>query len=77
MGIPLLLGRSLGPQDDENAPKVAVVNEALARHLFGNENPIGKRFGWGRSKTGADFEIVGAAKDANYESLRKESPETV
>ena len=77
MAIPLILGRSLGPQDDENAPKVAVVNEALARHLFGNENPIGKRFGWGRSKTGADFEIVGVAKDAKYESLRKESPETV
>src|SRR5206468_9277377 len=37
LGIPILLGRSLQPTDGENAPKVAVINEAMARHYFGDK----------------------------------------
>jgi predicted permease len=41
--IPLLSGRFLTRQDDtEQAPKVMVVNDALARALFGKENPLGR-----------------------------------
>ena len=44
-GIPLLAGREFGEQDRGNSPPVAVVNRSFARRFFGNENPIGKRFG--------------------------------
>lgn len=45
MGIPLLAGREFSERDStpEAAP-VAIVNEALAKSLFPDESPIGKRF---------------------------------
>jgi putative ABC transport system permease protein len=43
MGIPLKQGRFFTPQDDERSTPVVVIDEALARKHFGNENPIGKR----------------------------------
>src|SRR5207237_10255951 len=44
VGVPLLLGRDIGPQDNEAAPRVAVVNEAFAKFYFGSQTPIGHKF---------------------------------
>ena len=76
MEIPLLLGRHLTAQDDARAPQVAVVNQSFAKAHFGNENPIGKRFGFDSEKP-EDFEIVGLAQDAKYTSQRDETEATV
>ena len=76
MEIPILLGRSLSPQDDGRAPRVVVINQAFAERYFPNENPVGKRFGFSPEKTG-DIEIVGVARDAKYANLRDETPPTV
>ena len=76
MEIPLLLGRGLTEQDDARAPRVAVVNQAFAKAHFGNENPIGKRFGFAPEKPD-DIEIVGIARDAKYTSQRDEIQPTV
>jgi putative ABC transport system permease protein len=43
MGIRLIRGRTFTPQDDARAPRVAVINETMARQHFPNEDPIGKR----------------------------------
>jgi putative ABC transport system permease protein len=43
MGIRLIRGRTFTPQDDAKAPRVAVINETMARQQFPNEDPIGKR----------------------------------
>jgi predicted permease len=75
--VPILRGRGLTLQDDERAPKVAVINQALARRYFGNEDPIGQRFGLGGLETSGQIEIVGVAKDAKYFDLRGEMPPTV
>ncbi|HST53139.1 MAG TPA: ABC transporter permease [Pyrinomonadaceae bacterium] len=75
MEIPLLAGRSLAPQDDERAPKVAVVNQTFARQFFPGENPVGRRFGFNRDKTD-EIEIVGVARDAKYTSQRDNVPPT-
>jgi len=43
MGIRLIRGRGFTPQDDAKAPRVAIINETMARQHFPNEDPIGKR----------------------------------
>src|SRR6185295_15785394 len=43
VGIPILLGRSLSQQDRAGAPRVAVINETMARFYFPNQNPLGQR----------------------------------
>src|SRR5437867_4044399 len=73
MGIPLLVGRVFGPQDTEKSPKVAVINETMARQFFPGGSPVGRRFGIGDDpKRSNDIEVVGVVKDAKYESLREE-----
>jgi predicted permease len=75
MGIPLLAGRSLRPQDDAKAPKVVVVNQTFANKYFPDENPIGKRFTFDTKKPD-EIEIVGMARDAKYTRQRDEIPPT-
>ena len=69
MQIPLLVGRTLGSQDDGRAVKVAVVNQAFAKRYFPNQNPIGRQFSIARQES---IEIVGLAQDAKYTSQRDE-----
>src|SRR5262249_12463513 len=49
----------------------------MARYFFGEQNPIGRRF---RLRDGPlkniPVEIIGLAKDAKYEDLRKQTPRT-
>ena len=42
MGIPLLRGRHFNARDGETAPRVAIVNDTLARQSFPGEDPLGK-----------------------------------
>ena len=43
MGIPLLRGRFISPDDNESTPSIVVIDENFAREFFPNENPIGKQ----------------------------------
>jgi len=53
-GMGLRQGRFFTAADGPQAPKVAVINEALARRDFPNEDPIGRRVRW----SGADWATV-------------------
>jgi predicted permease len=66
VGIPLLLGREIGPQDTETSPRVAVINETMARLYLGGANPIGKKLGFNQQPV----EIVGVARDARDHELK-------
>jgi predicted permease len=79
MEIPLLLGRSFTDQDAAVGPKVAIVNQAFARRIFGEEGPVGRRFFFGSTPnaSAAEIEIVGVARDAKYTGLREEPPPTI
>ena len=66
IGIPILTGRAIGPQDGATAPHVCVINEAFAKHFFSGRNPIGKYV----TITSVPTEIVGIAQDARVNSLR-------
>ncbi len=62
-GTPLLLGRDFTFQD-EGGPRVAIVNQAMVRHYFGDGNPLGKHVTFdGDPKP---YEIVGVVGDAKY-----------
>jgi predicted permease len=71
VGIPLLLGRDIGLQDTATAPKVAVINESMAKFYFGSENPIGRKFTIDDPDfKGQEMEIVGVSRDARDHELK-------
>jgi predicted permease len=47
MRIGLRQGRAFNKQDIHSAPVVIIIDEHLARHLFGTENPVGKHLNVG------------------------------
>src|SRR2546429_7206274 len=67
MNIPLLKGRYFTNSDDLSTPGVAIINQAMARRYFPNEDPIGKRVGFG----GGPFwcEIVGIVGNVRHYKL--------
>ena len=69
MGIPLVLGRSFGPQDTANSQKVAVISESMAQRYFPNGSPIGKRFGIDGPNSTEAIEVIGVVKDAKFTTL--------
>jgi putative ABC transport system permease protein len=70
MGTPLLRGREFTSQDDAGGPKVAVVNETLARFYFAETDPIGRVVRIGRQPA-PPIEIVGLVKDSKRGDLRE------
>jgi predicted permease len=70
MGIPLMEGRTFNAQDTQNSPKVAVINETLARRFFPNSSPIGRRFAVGETPDHpGEIEVIGVVKNAKYYTL--------
>jgi predicted permease len=74
MGIRLLAGRDFAASDDAQSPRVAIVNETVARRYFAGRTAIGQRIGVG---TAPDTEIVGVIADTKYRDLRAAVPNTV
>ncbi|MBV8897504.1 MAG: ABC transporter permease [Acidobacteriaceae bacterium] len=75
IGTPIISGRGITDQDNASTKRVAVVNEALARKFFKNQNPIGKFFGRFEVNLGPrQYEIVGIAKDARYQTFDLDKP---
>ncbi|HEU0176942.1 MAG TPA: ABC transporter permease [Blastocatellia bacterium] len=72
LGIPFIAGRDFGPQDSRESQEVAVISESVARHFFGAENPIGRRF-TPYTDSPPQIEIIGVVRDAKYKSLREPS----
>jgi len=74
-GIPLLRGRPFSSHVSPTGPGVVVVNEALARLLFGTTDVVGRHMvpSLGQAEP---LEIVGVARDAHYTSLRTPPPPT-
>jgi putative ABC transport system permease protein len=68
--IPLKAGRTFTDQDAFNSTKVVIVNETMARALWPNENPIGRRFTVWRDEK-FPREVVGVVGDTKS-SLDKE-----
>jgi len=69
LGTPLLRGRGFDDRDRAGAPPVALVNATLARLVFGDEDPLGRRVGTGLDgPAGTWVTIVGVVADTPQES---------
>lgn len=78
LGIPMLRGRLFSDTDTATSPAVAIVNAAMARRFWPNEDPIGQQIVIGR-RMGQGFEdrpreIVAIVADAREGGLEKEPP---
>ncbi len=65
----MLSGRMFTEQDDLKSPKVAIINQALAKLYYPNQNPIGQRFGNGALDPKSIKVIVGVVDDIKEGSL--------
>jgi putative ABC transport system permease protein len=79
MSIPLLQGRAFEGRDKNGSPLVVLINQAAAIN-FDNEDPVGKRIGFGatdRSGQPIWFEIVGIVANVRSLGLQEEPPPEV
>jgi predicted permease len=72
----VVLGRGIELRDMAATPRVAVINETMARKYVAGGSPVGRRFRWD-SKKDWDVEVIGVVKDAKYDRLRGDVPPTV
>ncbi|HTV55772.1 MAG TPA: ABC transporter permease [Terriglobia bacterium] len=73
MGIPIVEGRSFEETDKQSAPRVAIVNQTMARAFWPNDDPVGKRFKLS-SDSDTWIQIVGVARDSKVQDLTATVP---
>ncbi len=72
--IPLQSGRKFTHADNEKAPDVAVINQAMAAKFWPNENPLGKRFST-KGPKGPFKEVIGVVQTGKYKNVVEDPPE--
>jgi putative ABC transport system permease protein len=75
MGIRLLRGCVFNAADTAESVRVTVINEALARSIWPDEDPIGKRLKWGLPESDAPWlEVVGVVADVKLNGVESATP---
>jgi predicted permease len=74
IGVPRIAGRDFTDGDGQRALPVVIVNAALARALFHNENPVGRTVNMPRDGSTRQFTIVGIVADAHYYDVHTPPP---
>jgi predicted permease len=72
LGTPLLGGREFDDRDTADGPRVAIINEVVARRYFPAGDAIGRKFAYGSGNVTPGIEIVGVVKDSPHASVREE-----
>ncbi|HEU4631413.1 MAG TPA: ABC transporter permease [Gemmatimonadaceae bacterium] len=75
LGIPVLAGRSFTVADDSLQPLRVVINQALAKHAFPGEDPVGRHVLFGTAQQSTAFEIVGVVGDVRQYGLDQPAQE--
>jgi putative ABC transport system permease protein len=74
LGLRLLRGRNFTRADVADGPKVAIISRGLAKRLYGDADPIGRRIGNGNGKDPQWREIVGVVDDMRASGLANDIP---
>ena len=74
--IPILRGRDFTDQDSTGAPGVVLINQAMAKHYWPKENPVGQQIVIGK-ETGPQFaeparQIIGVVGDIHDGGLNRD-----
>jgi putative ABC transport system permease protein len=74
LGTPLLRGRFFSIEDRPEAPRVAIINDAMARRSWPGHDPVGRRFKLGpRDSDGTWYTVVGVVGDMRRQGLEREA----
>jgi putative ABC transport system permease protein len=77
MGIPLLRGRNFSDAEQREPKRVILINEALARQYFPNQDPLGQRLDVVMFDDPTPTEIIGIVGNVRYDTLIDEAPPAV
>jgi predicted permease len=66
--LPIVRGRGFLESDTAGAPHVAVVNETLARNLWGHDDPLGREI----ARENRTVRVVGVARDSKYDEVTED-----
>jgi putative ABC transport system permease protein len=78
MGIPVLMGRDFAEADSQDAAKVTIIDERLAREYWPDESPLGKRVRFGPPENNEPWHtIVGVVGEVRHERLDLATRKTV
>jgi predicted permease len=73
LGTPLLGGRFFSIGDGPDAPRVAIINDAMARRSWPGRNPVGRRLKLGpRDSESPWYTVVGVVADMRRQGLERE-----
>jgi putative ABC transport system permease protein len=70
LGQPLVAGRDFRSTDNSDAPRVAIINQALASRYFPQADPIGKKL-WSLGRRDRQIEIIGVVTNGRTNDLTK------
>ncbi len=70
LGLEMKDGRDFRPTDTRDAPRVAIINQALADRYFLNVDPIGKRF-WQGNREQPPTTIIGVVMNGRTDDLTR------
>jgi hypothetical protein len=70
--IPMRRGRTFAASDTKGSDQVVIINETLARQLWPNQDPIGKRLAQGFDNS--QWTVVGLASDTHFRELKNTGP---
>jgi predicted permease len=68
--MPIKRGRAFTDADDEHAPKVAIINETMAKTFWPNEDPVGRSFkSFDDQNKSVEVQVVGIVQDSKYKGI--------
>jgi predicted permease len=70
IGVPIVRGRDISPQDTASSQQVAVVNQTFVDRFFPKQDPVGQHFGIDYPQYSGSFEIVGVFRDFKMNNPR-------